>query len=237
MLNFVICDDEEVVRKKIKKIISTIMMPTETDYKNHEFTDYNKDFEKIINQELGQKIYILDIEMGSKSGLDAARLIREKDWQAIIIILTAHYELAYEAIKSKLMLLDYISKFNNYEKNLKDSLKLGIKIFESNPTLNFKFNRIFNRIPLNEILYIVKNESERKITIKTFSGVYSSTMTLSDVKKNLSLDFHHTHRACIVNYSNVKAFDFKNNVIIFKNKVKINLLSKNYKREVKKICS
>ena len=235
MLNFVICDNEEVIRKQIIMIVSKLMMPIDIDYKTYEFSSYNRDFERFIDKKIGKKIYILDVEMDGSSGLDAARLIREKDWESLIIILTAHYELAHEAFKNRLMLLDYISKFDNYEKKMQEVLELGIKITDISPSLDFIFNRTAYRIPFDDILYIAKDEVNRQIKIKTFYEDYISRMTLSEAKGKLGCSFFQTHRACIVNGANIKMFDFRNNVIIFKNDEKIKLLSKNYKKEVKKI--
>ena len=236
MLNFIVCDDNEMIRVRIIKIISKLMMPMDIEYKTHEFGSYNKEFNQLTNKEIGKKIYILDVEMGDRSGLDVARMIREKDWQSLIIILTAHYELAHDAFKERLMLLDYISKFDDYERKLLEALKLGMKIIYSTSTLNFMFNRVIYKIPFSDILYIAKDESNRKIIIKTFYDEYTSTMTLNEIIRKLDSSFCRTHRACIVNYSNVKAFDYKNNIIIFKNNETINLLSRNYKKEVKKLC-
>lgn len=236
MLNFVICDDEPEIRKTILKIISKLMMPVDIEYKTHEFEAYNHEFEKFVNKKIGRRIYILDVEVNKKSGLDMIRNIRDKDWESVIIVLTVHYELAFDALKGRLLLLDYISKLDNYEKKLHESLALGVKIFSSNDTLNFVFNRTAYKILYDDILYIKKDEATRKIVIKTFYGDYISAMTLNEVEKKLNFDFCRTHRACIVNHQNVKSFDYKNKIVVFKNNERINLLSKNYKKEVKKVC-
>lgn len=233
MLNFILCDDEEVIIKKIVKVISKLMMPIETEYKTYEFDNYNKSFEHVSNSNLGNKIYILDIEVNGKSGLDTARKIRDKDWNSVIIILTAHYEMAYEAFKGRLMLLDFISKFDSYEKNILEVLKIALKAAGTKPKLCFEFNYVSYKIDFDDILYIMKDEAERKINIKTYYAQYSTAMTLSEISERLDSRFCRTHRACIVNRDTVKGIDSKNNKIIFKNNEEIYLLSKNYKKEVK----
>ena len=109
MLHFIVCDDNVVIREKINKIITKLMLPTDVEYKTIFFSQYDKQFFQTINKKVGKKIYILDIEVGTYSGIDIARKIRERDWESIIIILTAHYELAYDSFKKRLMLLDFIS--------------------------------------------------------------------------------------------------------------------------------
>ncbi len=236
MLNFIICDDESTIRKNVLNIVSKIMMPVDMEYKTYEFDSYGQDFEKITKKKMGKRIYILDVEVNKKSGLDAIRMIREKDWESIIIVLTVHYELAYEAFKSRLLLLDFISKFDDYENKLYTSLTLAINISCSTDTLNFVFDRTAHKVVFDDILYISTDDTTRRIVIKTFYEKYRSAMTLTEIEKKLNFNFCRTHRACIVNYQNVKCFDFKNGEIIFKNNEKINFLSKNYKKGVKKIC-
>lgn len=234
MLNFIVGEDEKIIRGILNKIITSLMMPLDIEYRISEFASYNREFDHLVNQRLGPKVYILDIEMGFKSGLDAARKIRENDWQSIIIILTAHYELIYEALKNRLMILDFISKFDDYENKIKDTLNLVIKIIYNHElTFNFTFNRITYKIPYDDILYIIKAEGDRTILIKTFNEQYKSKMTLKEAKTKLKSNFVQIHRACMVNLFNVKAVNFKKLIIIFKNNEECNLFSKNYKKEVK----
>ena len=51
----------------------------------------------------------------------------------------------------------------------------------------------------------------------------------------LKLDdrFYKTHRACIVNLDKIKKVDFKNEIIYFDNNLKIDYLSRNYKKGLK----
>lgn len=234
MLHFVVCDDNNNVREKVSKVITKLMLPTDIEYETVSFFQYDKRFINFLNSNNGNNIYILDIEVNSHSGLDIARKIREKDWNSIIIILTAHYELAYEAFKNRLMLLDFISKFDNYEKNLYDVLQIALKILNKKEQLVFKAGQTIYKIDFNDILYIIKEEGQRNTIIKTFYQKYSISSSLTEVEEKLNGDFLRTHRACIVNKTNVKRIDFKEKFIVFKNDEKINLLSRNYQKEVKK---
>ena len=72
-------------------------------------------------------IYILDIEIpDSISGIDIARKIRKKDWNSIIIFVTSHVEMGYEALKAQIMLLDFICKQNDCSNSLIKTLKKAI---------------------------------------------------------------------------------------------------------------
>lgn len=233
MLNFIICDDNKIIRENVNKVITKLMLPTDIEYKVIEFEKYDKDFAQLIDRKTEKKIYILDVEINCHSGLDVARKIREKDWESIIIILTAHYELAYEAFKNRLLLLDFLSKFDNYEHNLYEALKTALKISHNKKQLSFESKRTSYRIDFDEILYIYKDTENRKTVIKTFSKDYSVALNLNEIETMLPETFIKTHRACVVNSNNIKTVDFKENIIVFKNGEKINLLSKNYRKDVK----
>lgn len=53
MINFIICDDEEIFRESLKEKIDSCMMKTTIEYKTHFFDCYDKkfkDFTENINQ-------------------------------------------------------------------------------------------------------------------------------------------------------------------------------------------
>jgi two-component system response regulator AgrA len=234
MLNFIVCDDSTIIRENVNKVITKLMISTDIEYKTLEFNQYDKNFAQFIDKKGEKKIYVLDIEINSYSGLDIARKIREKDWESIIVILTAHYELAYDAFKNRLMLLDFISKFDNYEQNLYEVLKLALKASHVKKQLSFTFNRMSYRLDFDDILYIMKDTPKRNTIVKTFSKEYLVSLNLSEIAAMLPDNFIKTHRACIINRENVKTIDFKENTITFVNNEIISLLSKTYKKEVKK---
>lgn len=218
----------------ISNIINKLFMSNNIEYEIDEFSGYNKAFEKLINTEMAAKIYILDIEMkNSISGLDIARIIRKKDWNSIIIMVTSHTELGYEALKAQIMLLDFISKYDDCDKNLEKTLRLAIKQVSEKKTISIKSNGILYRIYLKDILYIVKDTVDRKCIIKTTYSEIVVNKTLSEMVNMLDHRFYLTHRSCIVNTDEISKVDFNNNIIYFKNSDKIDLISRDRKKGLK----
>ena len=80
----------------------------------------------MIKEPIDNKIYILDIELEDISGIDIAREIRKIDSKSIIIISTTYVEYLPYALKNKLMLFDFISKFENYEDNLSNVINRSL---------------------------------------------------------------------------------------------------------------
>lgn len=231
MINFIVCDDEKEFRKKITLIIDKLFMKNNTEYKIDEFGTYNKDFENIINNTMSSKIYILDIEMkNSISGIEIARKIRKDDWNSIIIMVTSHSELGYEALKAQIMLLDFISKFDEYEKNLEKVLKKAIAKVDSKKIIQFQNSGITHRLYLEDILYVTKDTVDRKCIIKTTYNEFAINKTMNEMIEELGPQFYLSHRSCLVNIEKIKKVNWKDSIIYFNNGESINLLARDKKK-------
>ena len=56
MVNFILCDDNEHIRKLNEAIISKIVMPYDFDYEIHSFDKYNMKLKNLINEPKDFKI-------------------------------------------------------------------------------------------------------------------------------------------------------------------------------------
>lgn len=233
MINFIICEDNKNVRDLHEVLISKITMPYDFDYTVHSFEKYNNNLKKIINTPSDLKIYILDLELPGKTGLEIAQDIRKVDWDSIIIVLTSHDELELKLFKEKLLIFDFISKFDNYEKRLTDSINLVIRNLNCRSALVFKQDKEIYHIKYDNILYIFRDNTKNKTKIKAIDKEYYVRDTLTNVAKQLDNRFYQTHRACYVNLNNIKCADFKNDIIYFTNDDSIDYLSRNYKKGLK----
>ena len=232
-MEFVICDDEKLFRNKIHKVIDKIYMNNDEYYHVTEFTNFNNSFLKLI-KDGSPKIYILDIEMKDDvSGIDIARKIRNNDWESIIIFITSHNELGYQALKAQIMLLDFISKYDDYERNLELVIKKAISMINSQKTMTFNSDGISYVIHLNDILYVVKDTIDRKCIIKTTYTEIEVNRSLNYFVDNLDKRFYMSHRSCIVNTERIDKVDLKNNIIYFNNVDSIDLISRDKKRGFK----
>ena len=128
MLNVIICDDNEKDRNNVIQIVNNFMTKNNIEFKTHVYKDYNKSFDEIINSNIPFKIYLLDIETPSASGIDIARRIRSKDVDSVITFLTVHEELGNTILKNDLMFLSFINKFDNLKLRLTKSLKKALDL-------------------------------------------------------------------------------------------------------------
>lgn len=232
MINVIICDDNTKDRENAKKIVKNFMKKNKKEYETHIFKDYSQDFYDIIDRKMPSKIYLLDIETPTKSGIDVARDIRNKDVDSVIIFLTVHEELGHVILKNDLLFLSFINKFDDFENRLYKSLGKSLDILNKKNTVRLTDGNVIYTINIKDILYITKDSFERKTIIKTDYAEIKVRKTMNEIREMLDDRFIQTHRACFVNEDRIFKVDKAKRLIIFDNNETIDLLSDKYKRGV-----
>lgn len=233
MINFILCDDNDYVREINERMISRVAMPYDFNYTINSFDRYNIKLKNLINTPSDIKIYILDLELPNKSGLDIAKEIRKVDWDSIIIILTSHDELELSILKQRLLILDFISKFDNYEERISEVINMVIEKIDTKKIISFKSKKELHHVKLDNVMYVFKDNETDKTTIVTVDGEYPVRDPLSSIADKLDSRFYQTHRACYVNLDKIESVDFKNSIVYFNNDTSIAYLSRNYKKELR----
>lgn len=239
MINFIIYEDEKKYRELYVSIILKVIGSLQYAYKIIEIDKYDKTTMSKINKLVGKKIFILDIEVPGKSGLDLAREIRNTgDWNSQMIVATTHEQLKNATLTSRMLMLDFITKYYNLEESLKECLKICLNIVETHQSLNFQYNGELYQIPYNDILYIEKNVDDPYSTIVTKDKDIEIKRTMSTIENDLKEDerFFRTHRSCIINIDNVTSIELKDNIINF-GKKSTTLLSRDKKGELKDLLN
>ena len=209
MINFIICDDNKDFLKSEKEIIDSFMMKYDIEYNCSLYTDYDEKFNNILSNEMGFKVYILDIQTKSGSGLDIARKIREEidDWTSAIVIITAYNEFKYEALANRLYLLDFINKMDSYENKFREDLERVLKHYDNRvKCLKYKYNHILKCIEFRHIIYIEKELDSKRCMIKTIYGDEIINKNLNETFKLLDDRFIKTNRSMIINVDYIKGY-------------------------------
>ena len=235
MINFIVCDDNKDILKRVNEIITNAMMNNDVGYKIHLFTDYDSNFKNLINAKIPNKIYILDIETPTSSGIDIARKIRNVDYNSVIIFLTVHEELGYTILQKEFLFLSFINKYDNYEPKLMKVIKTALRKINGNQMLKCNKNGVVYTIPIDDILYITRDSVERKCIIKTEYLELMINKQLKELKEELPNNFVFSHRSCIVNKDRVRITDVRNHKIVFNNSETISLVSNLYKKEIDRV--
>lgn len=233
MINFIICDDKQFFIDEIVEVIDTAMMKNHQAYEKHIFHEYNDTFIDMIESDLSFKIYILDIEVSNKSGIDMARKIREKDIESMIIFITSYYmKYMQDILKSKFMFLDFINKENDYKKELTSTIEYALQNISKKNIIRFKSQGIIYTLCANDILYIMRDK-DRKCTIKTTTNEYTISKTLVELYELLDERFVYSHRACIVNTERIKIYNKRKRLIFFDDNTTTDLVSNLFKWKYK----
>lgn len=231
MINFIICDDNLEMRNNVLEVVATFMASKDLDYKTYVYEDYNDEFMKIVNQKLNFKIYILDIEAPTRTGIDVARIIRHKDEDSAIIFITGHEELGPRLLSKDITFLAFINKFDDYRSRLKRNIQKAITTLEKQKMLRFKDHNVLYAIPFHDILYIMKDSLGRKTIIVTEFHEFKVYKSLSYFQEILDQKFIQTHRACLINTNRVISINKKNRIVVFDNGMQVDLISTRFNVE------
>lgn len=232
MLNVVICEDNKRDLDKVVQLVDRFMIKNKCNYQKHVYRDFNDEFMKLVKTKISFRIYILDIETPSRSGIDVAREIRNKDLDSVIIFLTGHDELGRIILQNDLMFLAFVNKFDNMDKRLNDVLHKAIDLVKMKRTIKIEDGTNTYIIDLNDILFFTKETFDRKTTIKTDYAEYKVRKSLAQIYDMLDDRFIYTHRACIVNKTRISRIDRGKRMIYFDNGEYTDLLSDKYKKEM-----
>lgn len=232
MIQILLCDDDKKSREKLSNKINKYMEEAKAPCEVVTFEDYDSKFEKYLKKPHCKRVYFLDIETPSQSGIDVARKIRTNDLSSIIIFVTGHDNMANTIIKNDLFILAYINKFDDYDNKIDAALERVLKLTDCQPTLQFVDNYTNYKINFNDILYISRDVFDRKSIITTTTDEYKTIKTITELKKILSDQFIQTHRSCIINYNRMAKYDKKNKIVKFDNGASIDLVSPKYYQEL-----
>ena len=238
VINYIIYEDEVEYRKKYISIILKLRGKEQEGYRIIELDKYDEKTKKQLDETLGKKIYIFDIEVPGKSGLDLAKEIRESgDWESQIIVVTTHEQLRTASFTSRLLMLDFVSKYYDCENRLKESLIVAFDILTKYKALTFMNEGELYQSPYRDILYIEKSVKENGCIIVTKKETIEVKEPLTKLEERLDSRFYKTHRRCIVNLHNVKRFDFNQGLIKFEEQ-EIDMLARNNRKDLRdKLCA
>ncbi|SCX76094.1 two component transcriptional regulator, LytTR family [Butyrivibrio hungatei] len=200
-----ICDDELQICKIIEKKIRTILHKLYGD--DDEYFDIRvycsaKDLlEKIENID----IVFLDVEMPEMDGMEAGKIIFERNPECRIIIATSNEKRYSEAFRF------YAHRYLNkplQQEEIREAIVSAVSRTVGNSTIEVYQNKIKYNIAQNEIYYI--RSYNGYIQIYTANDVFTKNMSLEQIEKELDNRlFFRIHRQYIVGFKNISGF-FKN---------------------------
>lgn len=199
MLKIAICDDS---REDVEVLESVF------DKLHHLEVEYDIYFSAdellmyIEKNEEKYQMYILDIDMPEKSGLELAQEIRDRGSKALIVFLTSYINYAMDVFQY--FTFDFIEKPITVEKlsSVIDNAMEYLNLIKQDFVFKYRKNQF--SLSYDDILYIAKRG--RHAMIYTPSDSYKTNMTTKELWKQLDDQvFSHIHVSYIVNLQHIKS--------------------------------
>lgn len=228
MIDFIIINDDLYYLNNSKNIIDKVMMNYDINYDFIVFDKYRKE---LLNKD-NFKIYIISYK---EDTIEMIKYIRETldDWKSLIIIIYKDREEKMKLIKEDLFIVDYINKKKHLEEKLYRNIQICLKHYDQRPnSLKYSYKNVSYNIDFDKIIYIEKEQDNKRCIIKTLNKEYYIPGTLKSVYKLLDKRFIKSSRSFIINKEQMLSYDTKKNIIKFKNKIKLDAVSRDKKKYI-----
>lgn len=225
MLNIFVCEDNDVQRRNVVKIIQNTVLMEELDM---QLVLDTKDpyvlLEKVkTSQDTG--IYFLDIDLSSNmNGMKLAQQIRLFDPRGFIIFITAHSELSYMTFQYRVEAMDFVLKDNPAEMKVKIRECL-LNAMERYTLQTNKIHKVYTietggrkiSIDYDDIFFFETSGNIHKVILHAKDRQIEFTGTIKELASTLDGNFVRCHRSFLVNKNNIKEVDAKGRIIYFSN--------------------
>lgn len=231
MLQFILVDDEKIMRDKERQLINEVLFSGNVEYEILEYSHLTDELKTVINNS-NPKVYIMDIDLNSKvSGLDIGKYIRNYDWDSEIIYITNHDKMFEKVFRNIYKVFDFIEKFDSMEERFKNDINQILLRKWDKKKFTYSNNRISFEIYLDDILYLYRDTVERKVAIKTVKGnIFYVNKNINQIIEDLDDRFIQVHRSCIVNKDKVNVYNWANGYFVLDTGERIDMLSRTYKK-------
>ena len=224
-MNIAVVDDEEAIRKQINGFIKK----WNPDFNIRDFATG----EELLAAEKDFDMIFLDIQMEGMGGIEAARILRQSDVDAVIIFITGIKEYVFEAFD--VSAFHYLLKPIGEQKFME---VLGRAVGEARKRKGQKERQIFIKaknggytLNLNSILYIESRGKKVEIHTMDMEDVIESYVTMDGLEGQLGDGFYRCHRGYLVNMAHIAKYD--SDRIFLSNDEKVCLTRKKHSEFVK----
>ena len=192
MRKIAICDDSKLDRQLLKVVIQTYFENNEEEFKIFEY-----DLGDNLLDDIEVELLFLDIIM---NGMKIARKLRDIQFKAPIIFLTAHADYAVESYE--VYVAGYLLK--PYDTNKLTLLLDEVLQRSVQKRIAVKVKKQHRYLEINDIMYVESDKHVLNIHLKD-SRVIQTTEKLSELKKTInSKRFIRCHQSYLVNMDYIK---------------------------------
>jgi two-component system response regulator AgrA len=210
MLNFVLCDDNELILTKLCQMLEAIFIKNNLSAQIvFSSTNYEEILKYVKNNEVN--VLLLDIELKAKlTGIEIANIIRKDNKNLYLIFTTGHLEYGLVAYQCKTF--DYLSKPITLERLESTILRLFEDISYS-PNKFLKIKNCNTVINLDSIHFIRKDGM--KLIFYTDTREYQIYSSFSKISESLPSNFVRCHKSYIININKITNIQASLNTVLF----------------------
>ena len=223
-MNIAVVDDEEIIRQQIHGFIKK-------QKPESEISDFSTG-EELLAAKTDFDIIFLDIQMEGMGGIEAARILRQRNVNAVLVFITGIKEYVFEAFD--------VSAFHYLLKPIEESKfieVLGRAVDEAGRRKGQKEQQIFIRtknqgytLNLSSILYIENRGKKVEIHTTDMEEIIEAYATMDELEGQLR-GFYRCHRGYLVNMAHIVRYD--NDSIFLSSGGKVYLTRKKHNEFVK----
>jgi len=214
MLHIFICEDDQMQRKSIERIVNRVVMEEEYEISFAVSVDSPSTLLDYLGKnDVKGALFFLDVDLQHKmNGIELGAKIRDMDRNAIIAFITTKSEMLPLVFTHKVEALDYIIKDDpeKIDAGIKECIQLAYQRYldrkHPSQTKQFVVNTgsVVWNIPYDEILYFETNLTiSHRLILHTENGQIDFSGTLSDVVASAP-EFFTCHRSFVVNPKKIK---------------------------------
>lgn len=204
MLKIALCDDESIIRTTSHAFITKQLEEQGILAQ----VDCFESGQSLLASDTDYQLYFLDIDMPEMDGMTLAARIKERQPNALIIFVTSHEDMVYNAFEVKAF--RFIPKAFDKSKlatALSDAVKELDAIEKDVLTLEIQYKRLI-KVPFKDILYI--ETLGRKILIHCKTETHDVNLRMKEIEEQLSPKlFFRLHTSFIVNLEHIFKYDSK----------------------------
>lgn len=221
MIPVYICDDEQAISQRLKKIILDQIMILNSDMGPVQTADCPVGLLELQQQNMVPAIYFLDIDFpGQISGLELAQKLRRYDPRGFIVFITAHGDLAFETFRLRLEAMDYIVKgdYDAMSVRVRDCLTSIQDRLRDEPSgqgryCTLKLFDTIRHIPIEDILYFEALGYKHTLRLHLVNELLEFNSSLEHFGEQLGDGFWRCHRGFLVNREHIRTVHLKEQIV------------------------
>ncbi len=221
MIPVYICDDEQAISQRLKKIILDQIMILNSDMGPVQTADCPAGLLELQQQNMVPAIYFLDIDFpGQISGLELAQKLRRYDPRGFIVFITAHGDLAFETFRLRLEAMDYIVKgdYDAMSVRVRDCLTSIQDRLRDEPSgqgryCTLKLFDTIRHIPIEDILYFEALGYKHTLRLHLVNELLEFNSSLEHFGEQLGDGFWRCHRGFLVNREHIRTVHLKEQIV------------------------